>query len=165
MERPDHLTSWNGTTIESDGSQAGWGAEYQWAHKGGPWSREEDAPYQLPGASSCIPCKKSFLKHESNKRVLLRLDNQTAVAYVNDLSGKVSAQAIVIAKDLTGETFWCLSARRAQRSSRFRVESNANWILNKQAFQKILVRFPTLYTDLFSSRLTFQLPWFFSWSM
>lgn len=48
---------------------------------------------------------KTFLKNQKAKKVLLLLDSQTAVAYINNLGETVSAQAAHLARDLW---MWCL---------------------------------------------------------
>ena len=48
---------------------------------------------------------KTFLKDKSRMSVLLRLDNTTAVAYINNLGGTVSKELVDLAKSLW---MWCL---------------------------------------------------------
>ena len=43
---------------------------------------------------------KTFLKHQTNKHVLLHLDNMTAVAYINNMGGTVSPQATTLVRDV-----------------------------------------------------------------
>ena len=43
------------------------------------------------------------------------------------------------------------------------MKDRSDWLLNREVFRKILRRFPRLNVDLFASRLTYQLPRFFSW--
>ena len=43
---------------------------------------------------------KTFLKSEVNKTVLLLIDNQTAVAYINNLGRTISAQAMILENNL-----------------------------------------------------------------
>ena len=45
-----------------------------------------------------------FLKGQVNKHVLLLIDNQTAVAHINNLGGTVSTQATNLARKLW---MWC----------------------------------------------------------
>ena len=49
---------------------------------------------------------KTFLKGHSGMSVLLQLDNQTAVAYINNMGGTVSSQLMDLAKALW---MWALS--------------------------------------------------------
>ena len=43
---------------------------------------------------------KTFVKNEVNITVLLLMDNQTAVAYINNLGRTIFAQAMILAKNL-----------------------------------------------------------------
>jgi hypothetical protein len=116
---------------------------------------------------------KTFLKGMHGKRVLLLLDNTTAVAYINNMGGTVSAQVTLIARDLW---MWCLerdillSAQHlpgventtADRESR-KMRDRSDWMIDPSIFSQIQNHFPGLEIDLFASRLTTQLPRFFSW--
>ena len=179
----EQLTRWNGKSLvlrspdiqmESDASQIGWGASCNGIQTGGPWSREEKGYHinclELLAATLAV---KSFLKDQVNKRVLLLIDNRTAVAYINNLGGTASPQATVLVRGLW---MWCLergillSAQylpgeenvRADAESR-EMKDRSDWKLNPSIFRKIRGHFPDLSIDLFASRLTFQLPRFFSW--
>ena len=73
-------------TIWSDASKKGWGAAYQGISTGGHWSVEEAQAHinvlELRAATLAL---KALLKHQLPvpKHVHLRLDNTTAVAYIN----------------------------------------------------------------------------------
>ena len=43
------------------------------------------------------------------------------------------------------------------------MKDRSDWMLKKSVFHQILTRFPGLNVDHFASRLTAQLPRFFSW--
>ena len=74
--------------IESDASLQGWGAVCNGTRTGGPWSQLEKQMHinclELLVASEAL---KSFLKDQTRIAVLLQLDNQTAVAYINNFGG------------------------------------------------------------------------------
>ena len=106
----DQLTGWNGKSlvlrkpdlqIESDASRIGWGASCNGVQTGGPWSQKETRYHinclELLAATLAA---RTFLKGQENKRILLLIDNQTAVAYINNLGGTVSAQATLLARNL-----------------------------------------------------------------
>ena len=179
----NQLTHWNGKSLvlrqpdlqmESDASLIGWGASCQGTQTGGPWSQQEKNLHinclELLAATLAV---KTFLKKQTNKRVLLLLDNQTAVAYVNNLGGTVSAQATRLARELW---MWCLERDilltaqhlpgkenvRADTESRV-MKDRSDWMLNPSIFQRVLQHFPYLEVDLFATRLTYQLPRFYSW--
>ena len=179
----EQLSRWNGKSlalrnldlqIESDASLTGWGASCKGVPTGGPWSREERGYHinclELIAATLAV---KTYLKEQVNKHALLLIDNQTAVAYINNLGGTVSAQATILARDLW---MWCLERGililaqylpgeeniRADRES-WVMRDRSDWMLNPLIFRGILRHFPDRNIDLFASRLSFQLQRFFSW--
>ena len=116
---------------------------------------------------------KTFLKYQENKRVLLLLDNQTAVAFINNLGGTVSAHATELARNLW---MWCLrreillmaqhlpGKENVKADMELRVmRDRSDWMLNLLVFQWILRHFPYLEINLFTMQLTHQLPRFYSW--
>lgn len=102
--------------------------------------------------------------------ILLKIDNTTAVAYINRMGGTVSPMLL---QDLW---LWCmernilLQAQHlpgalnsiANRESRI-WSDRSEWKLNPSLFQKINQLLGPLSTDLFASRLSTQLPTFVSW--
>ena len=109
---------------------------------------------------------KTFLKGQAGKRVLLLPNNQTAVTYINNLGGTVSAQATTMARELW---MWCLQRDilltaqhlpgvenvRADTESRV-MRDRSDSMLNPRVFQRIQAHFPHLDVDLFATRLTYQ---------
>ena len=107
--------------------------------------------------------------------MLLLIDNQTAVAYINNLCGTISAQATVLAR-----TVWMWSLERgitlqaqylpgeenvrADRES-WVMRDCSDWMLNPAIFQRVLRQFSNLEIDQFASCLSFQLPNFFRWRL
>ena len=103
----------------------------------------------------------------------MKLDNVTAVTYINKLGGTHSQPLCQLAM-----TVWEWYLQRnvflvaehlpgkdnivANRESRLTRDSCA-WMLNPQVFQRIQQQMGPLQTDLFAFRLTKQLPSFFSW--
>ena len=115
----------------------------------------------------------TFLKGRTGLSVLLQMDNTTAVAYVNNLGGTVSPQLTTLAK-----TLWMWALQRditltaqyipgvsnivADTESRT-VRDRTDWKLSPEIFSQINQIFGPLKVDLFASRLTHQLPRYFSW--
>ena len=70
--------------ITSDASLKGWGAAYQEEKTGGLWTVEEAQSHinllELKAAYLALQC---FLKEKKSVSVLIRMDNQTAISYVN----------------------------------------------------------------------------------
>lgn len=119
---------------------------------------------------------KTFMKDSSGTSALLQLDkkhNATAVAYINNMGGTVSTQLTELAKELW---MWALekdiflSAQHipgvsntiADLESRT-LRDRSDWMLCPCIFMAINRIFGPLNVDLFTSRLTYQIPRYFSW--
>ena len=179
----DHLSAWNGKTImtdkpsvviESDASTRGWGASCEGARTGGPWSSEERQWHiNCLEALAAFHAVKCFVRDKKSITVLLRMDNTTAVAYVNKLGGTVSLRLNIIAKELW---LWCMNRditlvaehlpgvlnTIADQESRV-MRDQSDWMLNPRIFNKIQQIWGPLEVDMFASRQTNQLKRFFSW--
>ena len=174
------MINWNGKAlltmepdliIESDASTQGWGASHQGSSTGGPWSSHEREYHinclELLAATLAL---KTFAKHMTGISVLMKIDNTTAVAYINNQGGTVSKELISLTRNLW---MWCLERnihiqaqhlpgvlnQAADRSMRDR----SDWSLNHSTFQKINRVYGPLEVDLFASRLTNQCQRYFSW--
>ena len=120
----------------------------------------ENSPHKLSELLAATLAVKTFLKNHENKRVLLLLDNQTAVAYKNNLGGTVSTNAA----KLVELWMWCLQRDilltaqylpgkenvRADTESRV-MRDRCDWMLNPLIFQKVLRHFPHLEVNLFAT--------------
>ena len=178
-----HMKNWNGKTllrreialtIDSDASLTGWGAVCQDQRTGGPWSSEERQMHinclELLAATLAI---QTFAKNRTGLSVLLRIDNTTAVAYINNLGGTVSKDLLELAKNLW---MWCLERNIhitaqhlpgilnevADTESRVMID-RSDWKLNPTIFTKINQIMGPVQVDLFASRLTTQCRHYFSW--
>ena len=109
------MSKWNGRhilakepdlVIESDASTLGWGASCQNINTGGPWSAQEKTNHinclELLAATLAL---KTFVKNQTGVSVLLKIDNTTAVAYINNQRGTVSKTLVTLTRDLW---MWCL---------------------------------------------------------
>ena len=98
----EHLTKWNGRcliakspdmVIETDASTTGRGACCQGVQTGGPWSQTERDKHinwlELPAANLAV---KSFVKGKKNILIHLRMDNTTALTYINKCGETVSQE-------------------------------------------------------------------------
>ena len=179
--RISHLDQWNGksilvqqpdVTIESAASLTGWGAACQGTRTGSPWSPDEKHYYinclEILAAFLAI---KTFAKHRLAITLLVLIENMILVSYINHLQGTVSPQDIKITRQLW---IWCLERNitpkaqylpgvenmTADKESRDRMD----WMLNTSVFQEIqsLLGPVEIHVDLFASRLTAQLPLFYS---
>ena len=98
--------------IKSDASLQGWGVVCNGTRTGGPWSQLEKQMHmnclELLAATLAL---KSFLKDQTGIAVLIQLDNQIAVAYINNMGGIVSPQLTDLTKALW---MWALSKGTVQ---------------------------------------------------
>ena len=178
-----HLNAWNGRAlvrpspdviIETDASRTGWGAVCQGETAGGLWSQMEKKLHinclELLAGSFAV---KSFTKDRLCVHVRLRMDNVSAVAYINRLEGTHS----LILSNLA-LAFWEWALKRniflsaehlsgalnvsADWESRHFVDSS-DWKLCPAIFRSLMqVRGPCAL-DLFANRLNAQLTQFYSW--
>ena len=85
--RPLQIPCWD-ITIEADASKVGWGASCQGSSTGGPWTLEEQAHHinylELKAAFLGL---RSFCANKLSISVLLRLDNITAITFLNKMGG------------------------------------------------------------------------------
>ena len=116
---------------------------------------------------------RSFTNGVANACIRLRMDNISAVRYVNRLGGTQSATLAGLAKD-----FWsyCLSRDimvqaeylpglhnvQADWSSRH-LTDGSDWQLDPAFFAVVEARWGPFSVDLFASRLNSHLPRFYSW--
>ena len=82
-------------TIDLDTSNLGWGPFCQQVSIGGPWSLQEKTRFinglELIAATLAL---KTFVKNKTCLSVLLRIDNTTAVVYINNQGGTVPKELI-----------------------------------------------------------------------
>ena len=141
---------------------------------GGPWSPLEKEWHinclELLAATLAL---KTFVKHKTGISVLMKIDNTTAVAYINNQGGAVSKELISLTRDLW---MWCLERnihiqaqylpgvmnQTADRESRS-MKDRSDWSLDDSTFQRINRLYGPLEVDLFASRLTNQCHRYFSW--
>ena len=179
----DNLVAWNGKAllqqssdlvIETDASHLGWGAYCQGMSTGGRWLPEETSYHinclELLAGSLAIM---SFTKNKATGQVLLLMDNISAVTYINKMGGTYSPMLSYLAKNLWD---WCLTHNilvtacyipgiqnvEADRESRVFLYSS-DWKLNPGVFNCLHQKWGPINTDLFASRLSYQLDQFVSW--
>lgn len=170
--RPLRIKQWD-MTIESDASKMGWGAFSQEKSTGGPWTPQEKLHsinyLELLAAFLAL---KSFVTTRG-VTVLLRMDNISAIAFLNRMGGTHSK----LLSDLAVEIWkWCLARdvfihaehlpgvenTRADWESRH-VEESGDWMLDRQIFQQLDRSLGPFTVDLFASRTNAQLPQYCSW--
>ena len=159
--------------IESDASNVGWGARCGDTSTGGSWSIEEAAQHinylELMAAFLAL---KTFANNQMGL-ILLKMDNVSAVSYINQKGGTHSTQLCNLALEIWE---WCLERQIllqaehlpgilntvADTESRV-MRDRCDWMINPSVFQQIQQAMGPFQTDLFASRLTRQLTQFYSW--
>ena len=125
---------------------------------------------ELLAATLAIKC---FARDKTNIAILLKVDNTTAISYINKLGGTVSPQLNQLTRDLW---LWCMDRNitlkavhlagklnvTADEESRV-MKDRSDWMLCPKIFKKINKEMGPLHVDLFASRLTTQLPCYVSW--
>ena len=175
-----HLDAWNGRELlhsppdlvmETDASRKGWGSVCQGVKTEGLWSQMERTLHinclELLAGSFAVKC---FAKGRLCAHVRLRMDNTSAVAYVNRLGG---TRSLVLPSLALALWEWALSQNiflsaehlagrmnvMADCRSRHFTDSS-NWWLCPEVFQALMqIRGPCA-KDLFADRLNIQLPRF-----
>ena len=160
--------------IESDASLKGWGANCEGVRTSGVWNVSE-AQYhinllELRAAYLAIQC---FLKGRSGVNVLLRLDNRTAIAYLNHMGGASMTPLCCLALEIWE---WCLARDIVIRAEYLPGVENvaadweschhndsSNWQLSPAVFDAVSQLIGPFSLDLFASRINHQLPIYCSW--
>lgn len=161
-------------TIFSDAAKNGWGVVCGSEKVHGFWSESERREHinflELLAAFFGLKC---FAKNLRNKEILLRIDNTTAIAYVNRMGGVQIDKLSVLAKEIWQ---WCerrqLWIFASYINTKLNVEADAEsralepeteFSLAKYAYQEITLKFGTPEIDLFASRVNTKCHKYVSW--
>jgi len=177
------MSRWNGKTllkreidmvIDSNAFLVGWGVHCSHQSTGDPWMSQESSMHinclKLLAATLVV---KPFAKTKTKISLALRINNTTAVAYINNLEKTVSRKLILLTQNLW---MWCLERNIhitaqylpgiqntvADAESRTMTD-RSDWKLNPSIFLKINQLFGPMEVDLFATRLTAQCQCYFSW--
>ena len=171
--RPLQITQWD-LTIETDASTMGWGAFSQEVRTGGAWTLEERLHHinylELLAVSLAL---KTFASKVREVNILLRVDNVTAIAFLNRLGGTHSQELSDLAVSIWN---WCLQREitihaehlpgrenvRADWESRH-VKDSSDWMLRRDLFTQLVDRLGPFSIDLFASRTNTQVETYCSW--
>ena len=157
--------------ITLDASKMGWGATFGNLSTNGRWSKQEsDLHINVLELKATFLAIQAVLKNQSNLAVKLRLDNTTAVTYVNNQGGTRSPSLMLLTLELwncclqrniliTAEHLPGVSNILADRESRTFIDSS-DWKLQPEIIQYFL---KDREIDLFATRLTNQLKSYVSW--
>lgn len=160
--------------IFSDASLTGWGASCKGKRAHGHWSREEKSLHinvlELLAAFFALKC---FASDLSDGDILLRLDNTTAMAYVNKKGGVRFPKLNKIAKTIWSwceeRSLWLYASYicskdnfEADYESR-RLDPETEYSLADKAFNKIKDCLGHPSIDLFASRINTKCEKYISW--
>lgn len=158
--------------IHTDASTTGWGAVCNLKKASGSWSRSEQNYHinylELKAALLGLQC---YTKEIYNCEILLRIDNTTAIAYINKMGGIQFPHLNDITKEIwqwcENRNIWVYASYintkdnfEADRESR---KVNIEWELSHKAFLKITECFGAPDIDLFASRINNKCKKFVSW--
>ena len=134
--------------LESDASKEGWGANYLGVSTGGLWTQEEQKHHinylELLAAFLAL---KTFARDCQSVAILLRIDNVTAIAFVNKMGGPHSTPLSNLAVEMWK---WCCNRTifvhaehlpgkdnvRADWESRHAKDSS-DWMIQRDIFQQL----------------------------
>ena len=159
--------------LELDASQKGWGARCMETSTGGCWSTTEAQNHinylELLAAFLAL---KTFASNQKGL-VLLKMDNTSAVTYINQKGGTHSTQLCDLALQIWE---WCIQKEITLQAEHLpgclnivadsesrTIKDQCHWMINPRVFQQILQSLGPLEVDLFASHLTKQLPRYYSW--
>lgn len=159
--------------IFSDSSLTGWGCYCKGVKAFGFWDKNERKKHinylELLAAFFAVKC---FTSNLSSCEVLLRLDNTTAISYVNRAGGvrfpHLSGLSKKIWKWCEERRLWLKasyipSAENTEADSASRnVNVDTEWELSGSVFSKIEEQFGSFSVDLFASRLNSKCKKFYS---
>ena len=160
--------------IESDASNTGWGACCNNQKTGGHWSFQEcQLNINVKELLATFLALQTFAGNKNGINVLLKLDNMTAVYYINRMGGTHSKRLMEVTSqmwDWSLDRKIVLTAKHlpgvqnidADRESR-REQDSSEWKLDTTIFHRIMQILGPCQVDLFASRISAQLPKYMSW--
>ncbi|XP_043481257.1 uncharacterized protein LOC122510567 [Leptopilina heterotoma] len=160
--------------IYSDASLTGWGAYCQGEKAHGWWNLDERIEHinllELKAVFNSLKC---FAKNLRSCHILLRVDNTTAISYVNRMGGvqykKLNNTARQIWEWCEARNLWIFASyikskdnTIADKESRL-LAPETEWEMNEKYFQQIVRNFGNFDIDLFASYTNKKCDRFISW--
>lgn len=159
--------------IFSDASTTGWGAICEGQEAKGFWDNRERAKHinflEIKAAFLGLKC---FASEKIDTQILLRIDNLTALAYINKMGGIKHKDLNQLTKEIWE---WCRNRgiwifaeyvasknNPADESSRIS-NLDTEWELANFAFQNIIKKYGQPTIDLFATRINSKCSKFCSW--
>ena len=92
-------------TISSNASKVGWGTSWGKIQTGGRWNIQKSQDHiNILELKAAFFALKAFMKDQSNKVICLKVNNSTAVAYLNNMGGTHSHQLLHLTLEIWK---WC----------------------------------------------------------
>lgn len=161
--------------IFSDASTTGWGAACGEQRASGPWS-EQERTYHINYLEllAAFLGLKTFTMNLTNCQVLLRVDNTTALSYINRMGGIQYPHLTEITKQLwqyceSRQLFVFASYISSKDNTLADTESrklhpDIEWQLSDAGFQQVVTKLGTPEVDLFASRTNKKCVQYISWT-
>ncbi|XP_011859075.1 PREDICTED: uncharacterized protein LOC105556591 [Vollenhovia emeryi] len=160
--------------IFTDASLTGWGAVCNGVRTHGFWAPEEKRhPINYLELLAVFHALRCFAPHSTNCDILLRVDNKSALSYVNRMGSIRFPHLSNLAREIW---CWCAdrnifiyasyipSAQNVEADAESRVVSvETEWSLEQSYFEKIHSHFGPFDIDLFASSINAKYPCFVSW--
>lgn len=160
--------------IFTDASKSGWGAVCGNESAHGAWKdNEKDLSINFLELTAAFFGLKCFANDLNDCQILLRIDNTTAISYINRMGGVQMKDLSYLAKEIWR---WCeqrnififasyiTSEENAEADFESRkLESNTEFELSRAGFQKIVRNFGYPEIDLFASRSNAKCQRYVSW--
>ena len=159
--------------IFSDASGTGWGAICGNKNARGSWSVTERKNHinYLELLASFLALK-SFAANKKNCQILMRIDNITAISYINKMGGIKYLHLNNVTREIWSwcnkRNIWIFAEYVASKENPADIESrisnpDTEWELANFAFQRIVERFGAPEIDLFASRINKKCSLYCSW--
>lgn len=160
-KRLNKITSYH-KTIYTDASKTGWGATDGCNKAWGHWN-ESEISYHI-NYLELLAIKKALLQlspNDSNINILLRVDNTTAIAYINKMGGVQYLNLLKLSRSIwrwaeSRQIFLFASYIKSKDNtvadSLSRIQNlDTEWALTKATFTQVVQRFGYPEVDLFAS--------------
>lgn len=160
--------------IFTDASMTGWGAFSDGNRANGSWSVDErNCHINYLELLAVFLGLKSLVHNKNNCAILLRVDNTTAISYINRMGGIQYPHLNNIARQIwqwcEKRQIWLFASyintkdnKEADEESR-KVNPDIEWELSKSVYQNIVSSFGRPEIDLFASRTNTKCELFASW--
>lgn len=160
--------------IFTDASRTGWGGVCNGNRVNGAWKAEETKFHiNYLELLAIFLALKSFLKNQSGLNILLRVDNKTAISYINRMGSiqfpHLNNLARVIWQWCENSSIWLFASyikssdnKEADKESRT-FNPDTEWELNQQIFHTITLKLGFPDIDLFASRVNAKCKSYVSW--